>query len=152
MSISIVDLQPNHVTAFKELNYEWISKYFEVEESDRKMLEDPYQFIIDKGGAIFIALLDQEPVGTCALIKKSDEEYELAKMAVSPKAQGKQIGYKLGLAIIERARSLSAKSVYLETNSNLKPALALYKKLGFADSCGHQSPYSRCNVEMEMVL
>ena len=40
-----------------------------IEESDRKMLNDPKGYILDRGGAILIALLDGEPVGTCALIK-----------------------------------------------------------------------------------
>ena len=150
MSVSIVDYQSIHGKVFKELNYEWISKYFEVEESDRKMLEDPEGYILDKGGAVLIAELDGEPVGTCALIKMNESAYELAKMAVAPKAQGNQIGYKIGLAIIAKAKELGAKTIFLETNSDLKPAIALYKKLGFKDTCGHNSPYNRCNVQMEM--
>ena len=152
MNISIVDLQPQYKEAFKELNYEWIGKFFEVEESDRLILDDPDEHIINKGGVVLIALLDGKAVGTCALIKMPEDVYELAKMAVSPKAQGNQIGYKLGLAIIERARSLDAKSVFLQTNSSLLPAISLYKKLGFHDTCGHQSDYSRCNVQMELKL
>lgn len=152
MNISIQDFRPFHQQVFKDLNYEWISKYFEVEESDVKMLEDPKANIIDNGGAILIAYLDGEPVGTCALIKMENEIYELAKMAVSPKAQGNQIGYKLGLATLKKAKSLGAKALFLETNSVLKPAIALYKKLGFKEACGHASPYSRCNVQMELKL
>lgn len=152
MNISIVDFSPSYQAAFKSLNYEWISKFFSVEESDRKMLEDPYNYIIDKGGTILIALLDDEPVGTCALISMADDTFELAKMAVSPKAQGKQIGFRLGQAIVERAKSLKAKSIYLETNSKLTPAIKLYEKLGFKSACGHESPYSRCNVQMELQL
>ena len=73
-------------------------------------------------------------------------------MAVSPKAQGNQIGYKIGLATIEKARELGAKKIFLETNSSLKPALGLYKKLGFTNACGQDSPYSRCDVQMELEL
>ncbi|MEM7298486.1 MAG: GNAT family N-acetyltransferase [Bacteroidota bacterium] len=150
--ISIVDFTANYRQAFRDLNYEWIEKYFAVEESDRKMLENPQGYIIDKGGAVLIALLNGEPVGTCALIKMDDEKYELAKMAVSPKAQGKKIGYLLGEATLEKARELGGKMVYLETNSSLTPAINLYKKLGFSDTCGNDSPYSRCDVQMEIEL
>ena len=152
MSLSIQDFQIQHAQAFRDLNYEWISTYFQVEESDRKMLENPQTHILDKGGAILIAELDQTPVGTCALIKMDETTYELAKMAVSPKARGQQIGYKLGLATIKRAKDLGGKLLYLETNSSLKPAIRLYQKLGFQDTCGHDSPYSRCNVQMEIAL
>lgn len=152
MNVSILDYQPRHKQSFKELNYEWISNYFEIEESDKKMLEDPQGYILSKGGAIVIAEIDNEAVGTCALIKMDDDVFELAKMAVSPKAQGNQIGYKIGLAVLDKGRELGAKSIFLETNSILKPAIALYKKLGFQNTCGHESPYSRCNVQMELHL
>jgi N-acetylglutamate synthase-like GNAT family acetyltransferase len=63
-----------------------------MEASDYKMLDHPEEYIINKGGHIVFALLN-EVVGTCALIKTSDEPliFELAKMAVSPKAQGKRL-------------------------------------------------------------
>lgn len=150
--ISIVDFTTQYQQAFRDLNYEWIEKYFAIEDSDRKMLENPQSYIIDKGGAVLIALLDGEPVGTCALIKKDNDRYELAKMAVSPKAQGKKIGYLLGEATLDKARTLGGKIVYLETNSSLTPAINLYKKLGFSNTCGNESPYSRCDVQMEIEL
>ncbi|GAB4233858.1 MAG: hypothetical protein Tsb0034_07280 [Ekhidna sp.] len=150
--VEIVDFNPSFKEAFKQLNYEWISKYFEVEETDREMLEDPEGHIIDKGGAILIALMEEEPIGTCALIKMEGSKYELAKMAVSPKAQRQKIGLRLGEATIKKARELKADALFLETNSVLKPAINLYKKLGFAEITGTESPYNRCNVQMELKL
>lgn len=91
-------------------------------------------------------------VGTCALIKMDDERYELAKMAVSEAARGKGIGWLLGRAIIERARDLGATTVYLESNTMLTPAIALYRKLGFKRVTGPPSPYHRCNIQMELGL
>lgn len=150
--IEIVDYRPAYAIVFRELNYEWIRKYFSIEESDRKLLEDPKRYILDEGGAILIALYEGSPVGTCALIKMDDETYELAKMAVSEKAQGQKIGWKIGKAILEKAKELGAKRIFLETNSSLAPAINLYKKLGFTDASGQDSPYDRCNVQMELVL
>lgn len=150
--IEIVEFRPIYAIFFREVNYAWIKKHFEIEESDRKMLEDPQNYILKEGGSILIALLDGQPVGSCALIKMSDDTFELAKMAVSESAQGKNIGRKIGLATIEKARKLGAKKIYLETNNVLSPALNLYKKLGFKKVHGHDSPYSRCNVQMELKL
>lgn len=150
--IQIVNYQPAHAVAFRELNEAWIHQYFEMEESDRRMLNDPQGYILDRGGAILIALMDEKPIGTCALIKMKERTYELAKMAVSSEAQGKKIGWKIGLATIEKARELGADRVYLETNSVLKPAISLYHKLGFKEVKGYDSPYARCNVQMELVL
>lgn len=150
--VEIVTYQPKYAEAFKSLNYAWIEQLFAVEESDRKMLEDPEGYIIDKGGEVLIALLDGNPVGTCALIKTDDTIYELAKMAVSEDARGNKIGLRLGLEIIEKAKEFGAEKLFLETNSSLTPAISLYKKLGFKDMSGEDSPYERCDVQMEFVF
>ena len=83
---------------------------------------------------------------------KSLYDFELAKMAVSPKAQGKNIGWLLGQAIIEKAKALGASGIYLESNTILKPAINLYHKLGFQKVAGHPTPYERCNIQMELKL
>ncbi|MEE8062491.1 MAG: GNAT family N-acetyltransferase, partial [Gemmatimonadales bacterium] len=80
------------------------------------------------------------------------DRYELAKMAVSPEAQGKGIGWLLGQAVLDRARELGATTVYLESNTVLEPAIALYRKLGFKRVTGAPSPYARCNIQMEYVV
>jgi len=151
--VKIVPYKPIYAGAFKKLNEAWITTYFEMEEADHKALDHPKQ-ILTKGGEILVALYDGEPVGVCALIKMDDPqyEYELAKMAVSPSVQGKNIGWLLGLAIIEKARSLGAKTIYLESNTILKPAINLYHKLGFKKVAGRATPYKRCNIQMELEL
>lgn len=82
----------------------------------------------------------------------NDESYELAKMAVSDSAKGIGIGKRLGQHMIEKARSLGAKRVYLESNTVLEPAINLYHKLGFQRVSGQDSPYQRCNIQMELLL
>ncbi len=152
--VSIVPYTPAYQSAFRDLNVEWISKYFRMEEADYKALDHPGEYILDKGGHILVALYDGEPVGVCALIKMNnhDFDYELAKMAVSPKAQGKSIGWILGKAVLEKARSLGAGSVFLESNTTLKPAIQLYHKLGFQKVSGYESPYERADIQMAVHL
>ncbi len=125
-----------------------------MEESDYKMLDDPEGYILKNGGYIFVALYENQPVGVCSLLRTKDPEYEyeLAKMAVSPLAQGKHVGWLLGQAVVEKARSLGAKKLYLESNTMLKPAINLYHKLGFHKIDGRDSPYERVNIQMEMKL
>jgi DNA-binding MarR family transcriptional regulator len=152
--ITIVEYQPEYQTAFRSLNEEWISTYFKMETADYKALDDPKGYILDNGGSILVALLDGEPVGVCALVKMKDPDYdfELAKMAVSPRVQGKNIGWLLGQAIIEKAKTLGAAKLYLESNTLLKPAINLYHKLGFEKVAGRATPYERCNIQMELVI
>ncbi|KRD09098.1 MarR family transcriptional regulator [Flavobacterium sp. Root901] len=152
--VKIVEYTPQYKEAFKALNEEWISTYFEMEEADYKALDNPEDYILKKGGKILVALYESEPVGVCALIKTNNPEYdfEMAKMAVSPKAQGKNIGWLLGQAIVASAKELGAKKIYLESNTILKPAINLYYKLGFEKVFGLETPYKRCNIQMELVL
>lgn len=152
--VKIVAYEPQYKEAFKALNEEWIKTFFVMEPSDYKLLDKPEEHIINKGGYIAFALLNDEPVGTCALVKAQDEPlaFELSKMAVSPKAQGKKIGYLLGNALVEKARELKAEKVFLETNSILVPAIKLYEKLGFKHTPITNPGYDRVDVQMELVL
>jgi DNA-binding MarR family transcriptional regulator/GNAT superfamily N-acetyltransferase len=148
--IELVDYTPAFRSAFRDLNVAWISKYFTMESSDYHILDHPDTHIIQPGGHIIVALYKGEPVGVCALVVMDDDTYdfELAKMAVSPAARGKGIGYLLGKAALERAQEVGAGAVYLESNTVLAPAIKLYQKLGFQKIAGRPSPYERCNIQM----
>jgi DNA-binding MarR family transcriptional regulator/GNAT superfamily N-acetyltransferase len=152
--IRIVEYTPQYQTAFKALNVEWISTYFEMEEADYKALDNPESYILDKGGKILVALYKDQPLGVCALIKMNDPDYdfELAKMAVSPMAQGKNMGWLLGQAVIRAAKEMGASNIYLESNTLLTPAIQLYYKLGFQKVSGRPTPYKRANIQMALSL
>ncbi|PWG78539.1 bifunctional helix-turn-helix transcriptional regulator/GNAT family N-acetyltransferase [Pararcticibacter amylolyticus] len=152
--IEIVEYHEKYQEAFKALNEEWISKYFVIEDTDRKALDNPKSYILDNGGRIFVALYKGQPVGVCSLIKMNDPDYdyELAKMAVSPAMQGKNIGWLLGQTALAAARELGASKLYLESNTLLKPAINLYHKLGFKKVFGRATPYARANIQMELSL
>lgn len=150
--VEIINYSPEFYEDFKRLNYEWIEKYFKLEEIDRQSLNHPDEKILKPGGHIFMARYNSEIIGTCALIKIDDNTYELAKMAVTESARGKHIGWLLGQAIINKARELEAKKIFLESNTILEPAINLYHKLGFQRVVGQPSPYERCNIQMELKL
>ncbi|GAA4274944.1 helix-turn-helix domain-containing GNAT family N-acetyltransferase [Aquimarina gracilis] len=154
LKVQIVNYEPKYHPFFKSINEDWINTHFVMEEADRRSLENPKEYILDKGGDILVALYDGEPAGVCALIKMNDPEYdyELAKMAVSSKAKGKGIGWLLGKAVENQARAMGARKIYLESNTILKPAINLYHKLGFKKVIGHTTPYKRCNIQMELEL
>jgi len=152
--VQIVNYEDHYQSAFKSLNEEWISTYFQMEEADYKALDNPKGYILDRGGKIFVALYKNEPIGVCALIKMNDPDYdfELAKMAVSPKIQGKSVGWLLGQTAVNAAKELGASRIYLESNTILKPAINLYQKLGFRKVVGRSTPYERCNIQMDLQL
>ncbi|HKI79516.1 MAG TPA: bifunctional helix-turn-helix transcriptional regulator/GNAT family N-acetyltransferase [Ignavibacteriaceae bacterium] len=149
--VEILSYNKGYKDIFRDLNYEWLNKYFEAEPEDEKILNDPEKEIIKKGGQIFFARINGKIVGTCAAIKKDKTTYELAKMAVTEKAKGRQAGKKLALAIIGFSWSKKAKYITLETSSKLSAAVNLYKSLGFVTVPGTESTKYKRKV-FNMVL
>jgi DNA-binding MarR family transcriptional regulator/predicted GNAT family N-acyltransferase len=154
-AVEIVDYQPRYRKAFEKLNLEWIEKYFVVEPFDQRVLSDPEGQIIANGGRVLFARLDRKIVGTVALIKHDSKTFELAKMAVTEKARGLQVGKRLALAAIEHAKALKARNILLFTNPKLIAANALYRQLGFAQMAPDKrqaSPYRRPTIAMSLEL
>ena len=73
-------------------------------------------------------------------------------MAVEERVRGRGIGWRLGRALLDRAREIGATRVYLESNTILEPAINLYLKLGFRSIKGGVSCYDGCNFPMEVWL
>ena len=117
---------------------------------DDAVLSNPEQAILKPGGAILLARLERDIVGTCALIKAGPRRYELSKMAVTERFQGWHIGQRLMTASIALFETLRGKELYLESNSILTPALTLYEANGFvhARRPGGPSHYVRADVYM----
>ena len=151
-AVTIVDYTTAYATVFKQLNEAWITENFVMEPEDHHTLDHPDEHILDTGGHILIALHQGKAVGTCALIRRNEQSFEMAKMAVAPEAKGLGIGWLLGQACVARAKAAGATSIYLESNTKLVPAISLYKKLGFVKVNGAPSPYERCNIQMQRLL
>jgi ribosomal protein S18 acetylase RimI-like enzyme len=147
--MEIVEFEPRHAAAFKALNEAWIGKYFTIEPKDREVLDDPQGKIIAKGGRIFMAMEGDEAVGCVALLKMADGGYEVAKMTVSESQRGTGLGRRLMERCIEAGAEDGAPRLYLETNSSLAPALALYRATGFKDLAPVETEYVRADVFME---
>ncbi|MDB5499645.1 MAG: histone acetyltransferase [Phenylobacterium sp.] len=147
--MEIVEFAPEHAHAFRTLNEAWIAKYFTIEAKDREVLGDPQGKIIAQGGRIFMALKDGEAVGCVALLKMADGGYEVAKMTVAETVRGSGLGRLLMEKCIEAGAEDGAPRLYLETNSSLAPALALYRATGFKDLAPAKTEYVRADVFME---
>ncbi len=151
-AVLLVDYNPSMKENFKALNVAWITKYFALETHDLEQLEQPEKYILEDGGKIFFAKIQDTVVGTCALIKVNDDLFELAKMAVSEEYQGRQIGKKLCQYAVEQARAMGAKQIFLESNTKLIPAISLYQKIGFFKVELSTSPFQRANIKMMLNL
>ncbi len=150
------EFSPDLARDFHDINVEWISAMFALEDTDREVLENPRTKIIDPGGTIlFVEAPGLGVVGTCALQKTGHKSFELTKMGVREAARGLKAGEFLLSAIIERAKAMDADTLYLLTNHKCAAAIHLYEKLGFAhdaDIMAHYgSRYARCDVAMRFV-
>ena len=151
--ISIVDYSPVYAKAFKDLNLAWIASAHEVEEDDERVLSQPEKYILEPGGAIIIALYNDEPVGTCALRKVSDRLFEMTKMTVSADMRGKAIGRLLGEAIIRKARELGGTVLELYSNRGACGiAIGMYFRLGFTEVPVDNEIYKRADIKMRLPL
>lgn len=153
-NIEIVDYRPEYLAVFKRLNIMWINSHWSLEPHDLEALCTPEDTILSKGGSILVALVDGQPMGVVALCRMENSEYdfELAKLAVDPQSRGSGLGEALCRAAIERAKSLGAKKIFLESNTILKPAISLYRKLGFTELKEYHPAYERGDIQMELTI
>lgn len=151
--LTIRDYADELAREFHDINAEWISDMFRMEDTDRQTLENPRASIIDTGGAIlFVEATGMGIIGTCALQKTSATGFELTKMGVRKVARGLKAGEFLLNAVIQKARTLGADPLYLLTNSRCAAAVHLYEKLGFQHDpdimADYGARYARCDVAM----
>lgn len=152
-SLTIVQDNSLYHAEFQQLNNEWLEKYFYIEDYDNTVLSNPLKYIIEPGGYLFYALLNEKVVGTVALIPRENDVFELSKMAVNEEFQGFRIGYKLMMACIEFTKKNNFNGLFLDSNTKLEPAINLYRKVGFVEiPVPKNTPYERCNIRMELPL
>ncbi|MGL4630899.1 MAG: GNAT family N-acetyltransferase [Leadbetterella sp.] len=150
--IEIIEFSDQLSSHIKVLNYEWLEKHFRVEDGDVLSLSDPKKHIIDKGGYIYYAKLNDKIVGTASLLRKSEKVYELGKMAVAEKAQGFGIGTILLKHCIEVAKQKQIEILILYSNTFLESAIHLYRKFGFEEVKLESGLYERANIKMQKQL
>ncbi len=138
---------------FREINLEWIRAMFVVEAADEEVLDDPETHILQPGGQIWFAEVAKLGiVGTCAVKKSGEGEFELTKMGVRESARGHKVGEALLRRVVFEAKRVGAKQLYLLTNAKCEAAIHLYEKNGFVHSKAimrrYGARYDRCDVAM----
>ncbi|MDO5975866.1 GNAT family N-acetyltransferase [Flavivirga jejuensis] len=153
-ALEIISFEKQYAKDFYELNVEWLKTFFYVEPYDEEVLSNPEHYIINKGGHIFFAKMNNQIVGTVALMPIGDDGLsELTKMAVSPKHRGYKIGQQLMQYCIDYAKSIGLPSLILYSNTTLENAIYIYKKYGFIEKpLEPDTPYKRSDIKMELDL
>ena len=150
--IKIVPWEEKYAGAYISLALEWLEKYVRVEPADLAIIHHPRENVLNGGGNIFFALLAGEAVGTVSMLKQSETEFELAKLAVTEKCKGMKISGQLMAAALAFAKEQGAEKVVLYTNKTLLPAIGLYKKCGFVEIPMGNNKYEEADMKMELAL
>ncbi|HVT84942.1 MAG TPA: GNAT family N-acetyltransferase [Chitinophagaceae bacterium] len=150
--VTIIPYQEKYHSEFKRLNLEWLDQYGLTESHDLMVLNDPNGTILSKGGFIWLAKEQDEIAGTVALINEGNGIFELAKMAVAKKWQGRGISRLLMETCLNKLREIGAKKVTLFSNHQLSVALQLYEKYGFRHVEVVNTPFMTADVKMELSL
>lgn len=150
--IKILEYKEKYHDDLKRLSYEWLEKYVSVEPEDEKILNNPKEVVLDKGGSIFFAIYGEEVIGTVSLIKVDENTFELAKLAVTERHQGLKIGKMLMEKCLYIAKQKNATRIILYTNHVLTSAIALYKKFEFKETPLVNNKYIESDLKMELEL
>jgi len=151
--IQVADYKPEHHARFREINEQWITRSFTMEEEDWKTVNDPEDYILKDGGKIYIALLNGYPVGTCAYLNFGNGEYEMIKMAVDETYRGLSIGRTICEESVKRMKEHGAKKIILFSNrEGSAVAISMYRKLGFTEVPLGTSEFARADIKMELVF
>ncbi len=150
--IVIIPYQEKFIENFKNINYEWIEKYFHVTELDQQAFNNPQNEILDKGGHIYLASYQNKIIGSVVLEKITQKKYALTRMGVTKGYQRKNIGQLLIETAINKSKELELETLVLYTNQVLISALNLYTKNNFKFVPLDSVPYTRATIKMQLNL
>lgn len=154
MEAKIIPFKAEYSKPFYDLNIEWLKTFFYVEPYDEEVLSNPEKYIINKGGHIFFAKLNNEIIGTVALMPMTVKNtFELTKMGVSPKHRGHKIGQLLMQHCIDFSEENNINKLIIYSSRILENAIYIYKKYGFIEiPVEPDCHYQRCDIKMELTL
>ncbi len=85
-------------------------------------------------GRLFVARCEGQAIGCVALRPLEDDRCELKRLYVCPEFRGKHLGRRLAERVIKEAREIGYTQMLLNTLDMLPSSIALFHRLGFAET------------------
>ena len=83
------------------------------------------------GGALLLAIFNEEPAGTIALRRLDARAGEVKRLYLRPEFRGRGLGRRLLEAVMQRGLALGYEMLYADTLPVMTEALSLYQRAGF---------------------
>ena len=147
--IEIIDYDKKYHADFKRMNLEYLDKYNLTESHDMIILDNPEEYVIGRGGFLWLAKAGEEIAGTVGVMPEGDGIFELIKMCVAESWRGRGISKLLMETCLQKVKELGGKKLILFSNHQLQTALKLYEKYGFKNVEVTDSPFETADVKME---
>ena len=108
--------------------YEGYSVPLAIDEAAFSFMANAWDYDLD---ASRVAVGADGPVGLCMLARRGEDGW-IGGVGVGTAARRSGVGERLMLAVLDEARLLAVRRVWLEVLVQNEPAIRLYEKLGFA--------------------
>ena len=150
--IEIIEYQDKYHLAFKKMNLDYLDKYNLTESHDMMILDNPEEYVVGRGGFLWLAKAGEEIVGTVGIMPEGHGIFELIKMCVAESWRGRGISKLLMETCLQKVKELGGEKLFLFSNHQLQTALKLYTKYGFKNIEVTDSPFETADVKMELDL
>lgn len=133
--IQIRNAEPDGLQSFRELFAEYsttlgVDLCFQNFQAELAGLPGAYA---PPSGALLGAFRENELVGCVALRRLDDAHCEMKRLYVRPAARSNGTGAALASAVIDEARRLGYSRIRLDTLPSMERAIAMYRRIGFAE-------------------
>lgn len=142
--LELLPMQPDQVAEARRVIYTVAHEQFHTQDSLEETLahyqqtwplrdlDDFQQGYVENGGAFLVLCEDGRIIGTGALRRLDDTTGEVKRVWLLPEYQGRGLGYRIMLRLLEIARENGYTKVRLETSPAYQPqAFAFYKRMDF---------------------
>lgn len=100
---------------------------------EQELAELPGKYALPKG-RLYLAYMDEKLAGCVALRPMDDDKCEMKRLYVKPEFRGRGFGRILAEKIIQEAKEIGYKQMFLDTLDTMQAAVKLYASLGFKDA------------------